>query len=419
MPRFRHLGAALVISLAALQPAWAAATGPDVLDLLDTALNGMTRQRVKAISQLASLDAETIAKHKILKVLLKRLATNGKVNVRARIAAIAAAADLVQRTLPDEKQTVTPELVRMLRNTTEALLARKESARGLGKLCSADDVGDVPTIRALEGIAAGERENAGLRALCIEAIGRIGHEGSFRILRPLLSEKDPVIRRKVAVAISSFLRQHKPDLNTMKQILKLAGDKALDIETRVDFLRAVGSGGREFKTLSAGLISMLGADNDRQIHTEIIKSLAVMGDPKAVPALISAYKRFKGADGAELRSLVTEGLGEFYEALAASKSPSAARASKTVTETLVKALNEDADADVCSAAAFALGNIPRRFDRSKAAASLIEALTDQDKGVRASSLNSLKILTDQELGQDVERWRLWYKANERALRMGR
>jgi len=418
MLRFRHVGAALVLSVAALSPAWAI-EGPDVLELLDTAKNGMTRQRVKAISRLAALDAETVTRHKILKVLLKDLGTNGKVNVRARIAAIEAATGVVQRTLPDEKQTITPELIKMLKNTNEALLARKESARGLGKLCSADDVGDVPTIKALEGIAAGERQDPGLRALCIEAVGRIGRESSFAVLKPLLTVKDPVIRRKVAVAISNFLRRHKPDLNMMKTILRLAGDKALDVETRVDFLKAMGSGGRGFKTLADGLITMLAAEDDALIHTEIVKALAVINDPKAVAPLVAAYARFKGAGGAELRSLICEALGEFYEGMAASKSPMVIRSAKTVTESLVRALNEDADADVCSAAAFALGNIPRRLDRTKAVASLIEALTDQDAGVRSSALNSLKILTDQELGEDVDRWRKWYKANERALRMGR
>jgi HEAT repeat protein len=419
--RYRRsiLLAGLVLAVLAPARVAGAAEGPDVIGDLDTALNGMTRARVQVLDRLAGLDAENLRRHKVLDVLVKQLATNADVNPRVRVAAISALAKIIQRTLPDEKQAVVPNFTRMLKDVKESLRARKESARGLGKLAAADDVGDSPAIRALESIASNEREEKGLRAIAIEALGRIGHESSFTILKKLLAEDEPVIRRKVAVAISSFLKQHKPDLNMMNQILKLASDKGLDTETRVDFLIAVGRGGQGFRKLSPKLVEMLVADDEAAVHAEIVKALARIGDAAAVSPLIAAYKRFKGAEGSPLRALVCEALGEFYEPLATSKSPAAARAIKDVTAALVNALNEDANADVCAAGAFALGNAPRKSDRSRAVASLIEALTDKDRNVKASALNSLTELTDQELGEDVVRWRNWYKKNERSLRFGR
>ena len=222
----------------------------------------------------------------------------------------------------------------------------------------------------------------------------------------------------MARAWKNYLKRQPPeDLAAVKLLMKLAADKSNEVDIRVALLEAVGRAGKKggLKTVSDQLVRILAEKDDPRIVGEAIKALALVKDPKAVTALAGAYRQYGDAGGAQTRALVCEALGEYYEKLAG-MSLLGKQAAAKVTATLVAALNEDADAEVCSAAAFSLGNMDRRFDRTKAVASLIEALTDQSDKVRTSSLNSLKLMTDQDFGTDVERWRKWYRVNERSLR---
>lgn len=74
-----------------------------------------------------------------------------------------------------------------------------------------------------------------------------------------------------------------------------------------------------------------------------------------------------------------------------------------VVAPLARVLKGDQDSDVRMAAARALGQYPKRpvFD------ALVGSLLDESFGVIASSRNSLKTLTGQDLGLDPARWLNW------------
>ena len=67
-------------------------------------------------------------------------------------------------------------------------------------------------------------------------------------------------------------------------------------------------------------------------------------------------------------------------------------------------------------AAYALGNMTsKKFDRRKPVAALIKAVADPDESVAKTALDSLKFLTVQDFGKDIEAWQRWYQANQHNL----
>jgi len=135
------------------------------------------------------------------------------------------------------------------------------------------------------------------------------------------------------------------------------------------------------------LVTAIRSETDSLIRAEIIRTLGDYPDPAADPVLKAAIDD----PDADVRIAACEAWGKRGNAQAA--------------ELLVPILSSDVSQDVRLAAARALGKIKD----PQAVAALGEALTDSDPAMQYRAVLSLKEVTGQDLGNNVDRWREYVK----------
>ena len=135
------------------------------------------------------------------------------------------------------------------------------------------------------------------------------------------------------------------------------------------------------------LVTAIRSETDSLIRAEIIRTLGDYPDPAADPVLKAAIND----PDADVRIAACEAWGKRGNAQAA--------------ELLVPVLSSDVSQDVRLAAARALGKIKD----PRAVAALGEALTDSDPAMQYRAVLSLKQVTGQDLGNNVDRWRQYVK----------
>ncbi len=135
------------------------------------------------------------------------------------------------------------------------------------------------------------------------------------------------------------------------------------------------------------LVAAIRSETDPLIRAEIIRTLGDYPDPAADPVLKAALND----PDADVRIAACEAWGKCGNAQAA--------------ELLAPILSTDVSQDVRLAAARALGKIKD----PQAVAALGDALTDSDPAMQYRAVLSLKEITGQDLGNNVERWRQYVK----------
>ena len=135
------------------------------------------------------------------------------------------------------------------------------------------------------------------------------------------------------------------------------------------------------------LVAAIRSETDSLIRAEIIRTLGDYPDSAADPVLKAAIND----PDADVRIAACEAWGKRGNAQAA--------------ELLVPVLSSDVSQDVRLAAARALGKIKD----PQAVAALGEALTDSNPAMQYRAVLSLKQVTGQDLGNNVDRWRQYVK----------
>jgi HEAT repeat protein len=135
------------------------------------------------------------------------------------------------------------------------------------------------------------------------------------------------------------------------------------------------------------LVTSIRSETDSLIRAEIIRTLGDYPDPAADPVLKAAIND----PDADVRIAACEAWGKRGDAQAA--------------ELLAPILSSDVSTDVRLAAARALGKIKD----PRAVAALGEALTDSNPAMQYRAVLSLKQVTGQDLGNNVDRWRQYVK----------
>jgi HEAT repeat protein len=135
------------------------------------------------------------------------------------------------------------------------------------------------------------------------------------------------------------------------------------------------------------LVTSIRTENDPLIRAEIIHTLGNYPDPDAD----SVLKLALNDPDADVRITACESLGKRGDAQAASL--------------LAPLLGSDANRDVRLAAARALGKVKNQ----QAIDALGDALTDADPTMQYRAVLSLKEITGQDLGSNVDRWRQYVK----------
>jgi HEAT repeat protein len=140
------------------------------------------------------------------------------------------------------------------------------------------------------------------------------------------------------------------------------------------------------------LITAIRSETDSLIRAEIIRTLGDYPDPAADPVLKAALND----PDADVRVIVCRIYGK--------------RGDAEAVKLLAEVLKSDTDRDVRMAAARALGS---SHDPS-AIAALGAALEDTDPAMQYRAVASLRQVTHQDLGNDVEKWRAYVKNSANA-----
>jgi HEAT repeat protein len=151
----------------------------------------------------------------------------------------------------------------------------------------------------------------------------------------------------------------------------------------------------EFAMKSTGVDS----PEQRQITDQLARQIQVEPDPLVREAVVSAIAEYRTPMA---QQVLEAGLADQEENVrVACCRALGRRAEANSVAALSKALRDDQDVDVRLAAATALGNI-----KSPAAiAALAVAVEDRDPALQYVGVQSLKSITGQDYGPDVQAWR--------------
>lgn len=179
--------------------------------------------------------------------------------------------------------------------------------------------------------------------------------------------------------------------------MRLFGQKTSDVvpgipspAERIALLREVGKKRvtpEKQEQIARELEAVYRQEDDPLIRAEIVRTLAKFQAESAV---------------AVLRTAVNDANGDVR--IAACKAWGNRRDDEAVTQ-LSRVLGSDTDVDVRLAAAEALGET----GQARAISALGQALDDRDPAMQYRAVASLKKVSDQDLGDDVDRWRQYVK----------
>jgi hypothetical protein len=137
----------------------------------------------------------------------------------------------------------------------------------------------------------------------------------------------------------------------------------------------------------------------RQICDQLARQMQVEPDPLVRQAVVKAISAF----GTPMAQQVLEaGLADENQAVRVACCKALGRRAETVSvRSLANALRTDEDIDVRLAAAEALGHIKSR----ESVQALTAALDDRDPALQYVGVQSMKSITGEDYGPDVETWR--------------
>lgn len=147
---------------------------------------------------------------------------------------------------------------------------------------------------------------------------------------------------------------------------------------------------REFESLPVGELVVYLKHEEVIVRVSAARILARKGDKSAVEPLVEALKD----EDSEVRSAAIEALGKICD--------------KKATKPLIEMLKHDKDEFIRLSAAKALGDIGDK----RAIGPLIEKLKDKKGHVHFYAIEALKKITDQEFGEDYDKWKQWHKKNK-------
>ncbi len=161
-------------------------------------------------------------------------------------------------------------------------------------------------------------------------------------------------------------------------------------------------------------------NTDSHVTFAAVNAIGRTGDPNLMRLLLKVFDKYKNNGKSEsivIRSAACAAAGDFIALLTSEGYLVRYRTNfEKLSEMLVEALMKDNSSLVRKEAAYALSNMTsKKFDRRKPVAALIEVVADPDESVAKTALDSLKFLTVQDFGKDIEAWQRWYQANQHNL----
>jgi HEAT repeat protein len=174
-----------------------------------------------------------------------------------------------------------------------------------------------------------------------------------------------------------------------------SGPKVITPRDKIEQLRELATHAHEMspelqERASNELAQGIAHEQDAILRAQILRTLANFRTAKAGTILVAGLHDHER----DVRIAACESLGKY--------------GGPTAAPNLSRALAEDSDLDVRLAAARGLG----QTKDASAVSSLGEALEDQDPAMQHRAIASLKLVSGQDYGGDVEAWRQYAKTGQ-------
>jgi hypothetical protein len=439
-----------IFSLNAIATEEEGQVGEKIKEAITIFIGGGSRERVKAAEDLAMFKPEDLITYGAWEPFTKVLKEDDSPHVQQAV--VEALGVQASNASGSDKQKIIDIIVKTIRNENIHTVVRAKAIVIIGPLM-AKETGAKYKGR-VKARFMGAEERVITAPLMQKDSSERGVLGSY--LEKQLNANDTILSKAImetlnlwnwdlgdriwkdVVADDSYLR--RPAIKALKNQIVLKGRKIGSVEIR-GILHVIESDHRK-KDLRIDLINLLTfaikngskvniadtldriikRNTDSQVTFAAVNAIGRTSDPNLMRLLLKVFDRHKvngGREGEMIRSAACAAAGDFIALLDKHYYDYYVRYRSNfekLIKKLVEALMKDNSSLVRKEAAYALGNMTsKKFDRRNPVAALIEVVTDPDESVAKTALDSLKFLTVQDFGKDIEAWQRWYQANQRDL----
>jgi hypothetical protein len=394
----------------------------DMIEEAKTQLYGNMSDQLQAVQILASQDPKDIVTYDIIDLLNKILKDGG--NPRLLKAVVTGFGQIADRAEGGTKGDVRKILDGVMRDGNQHAVVRAEAIDALKPITDAKSYEGQQTVEYLTKLAEDKSTESSIVRACWSFLGDKGKGIPDRLIKAIFST-DPNQRRPAISAYISIIIRTKANVDgsTATAIINAVEDEKANEDLRVDLLGLMGIAmktGSKFMNAGDTLTGIIKKSQKLKVKLTAVTVVGVTLDSDLMKILAGVYDDNKDKTEAEavaLRRAACSSAGEFFGPFG-NKDISQYKTDLTkLSEMCVVALTSDKDGAVCKEAAYALGNMySKRYDRRRPVAALIEALGDKDTTVVDTAYDSLKFITGEDFGKELEAWREWYKKNDGKLK---
>lgn len=221
-----------------------------------------------------------------------------------------------------------------------------------------------------------------------------------------------------------ILNERKISPVKARDLLNIIDNDQRNKDLRIDLINLLSfavKNGSKIPTLTDTLEKIIERNSDHQVTFAAVVAIGGTSDPNLTKLLLKVFDRYKynvRKESIMLRSAACASAGDFIALLDKHYDYYVRyrRNFEELIEKLVETLMKDNSNLVRKEAAYALSNMTsKKFDRRKPVAALINVVNDPDESVAKTALDSLKFLTVQDFGKDIEAWQRWYQTNQHDL----
>jgi len=397
-------------------------TKGDVIEEAKAQLYGNMSDQTQAVQILASQEEQDVRTYEIVELLSKLLKDED--NPRLLKAVVTGLGQIADKAQGGTKGDVRKILDGVMRDKEQHAVVRAEAIRALRPITDAKAYEGKQTVEYLKKLVDDASTETSIRIAALEFLGGASAEVPD-VLKKAIFSSDPNQRKPAITAYISIIVRTKATLDgsTTSAMINTIEDEKANEDLRLDLLGMMGIAmktGSRFMNAGDMLSGIIKKSQKLRVKLKAVTVVGVTLDADLMKILVGVYDDNKDKTEVEavaLRRAACSSAGEFFGPFGKRDVSQYKTDMTKLSEMCVTALTSDKDLSVCKEAANALGNMySKRYDRRRPVAALIETLADKDSGVSDTALDSLKFMTGEDLGKDLDAWRAWYKKNESKLK---
>jgi|GEM_PF-6303691 len=387
-------------------------------ELLEDVKSFSGRVRAGAIASIGeTVDVSMIKKNHIIKLLMGVLKNDP--NLRVRREALAVFSNLATKgLLAKEFVAVSSDIIAIAVDEEEQLVVRRDAIRIIPKLLNRDNLEYDLVREKLLLILDDKKASPILRAQSLKSLAEFGGEKNLNIIMDFLKSKEEGLAAAAVLALGNMSEDVSLDKRNLNRIVSIIKDVD-DDDVLVVILRAISRVSfdeRSEKIVKNLVKQYISSDNDDvAIYAAVIAQN--IGNTHVIP--IIAKRLSQPFDKIEDAIRLVDVLAGFSDKLSSETDSRKLRANlkdlKLIYTVYANLLEQTDNAELGAALAWVYGDIPPLLDRNKAFDDLVGLLSVEGP-IGMAALNSLKMITGELYGLDVEKWQMWQKKNEKILK---